>query len=161
MGFAEQIRQLRRERGLTQEQFAERLSVTRQAVSNWENDRNLPDIEMLIRMSRMFGVPLDQMILGGNGMAEKLIRDGSETRRARMDMISAVIGAGLMGTGLLCFLIKANSVEYIDGTGTLHENFYLVPVGYLFLLGGVLLLALAGAKYLRARRRDKAGGRDA
>lgn len=42
MNFGHQIKDLRKKKGLTQEQFALKLNVTRQAVSNWENDKNLP-----------------------------------------------------------------------------------------------------------------------
>lgn len=49
-----------------QEQFAEKLNVTRQAVSNWENNRNLPDIEMLILIAQTFHISLDNLILAGN-----------------------------------------------------------------------------------------------
>ncbi len=66
MDFGMQIKKIRTERKLTQAQMAEQLNVTRQAVSNWENNRNLPDIEMLILMSRVFQISLDELILGGN-----------------------------------------------------------------------------------------------
>ncbi|MEI3218798.1 MAG: helix-turn-helix transcriptional regulator [Lachnoclostridium sp.] len=44
MEFGDQIKDLRKKQNLTQEQFAMKLNVTRQAVSNWENNRNLPDL---------------------------------------------------------------------------------------------------------------------
>ena len=51
MNFGEQIKKLRKQKNLTQEQMASQLGISRQAVSNWENDRNLPDIEMLISIA--------------------------------------------------------------------------------------------------------------
>ena len=51
MEFGDKIKELRTKNQLTQEQFAMRLNVTRQAVSNWENNRNLPDLEMIILIS--------------------------------------------------------------------------------------------------------------
>ena len=105
MDFGEQIKKLRKETQLTQEQFAEKLNISRQAISNWENNRNLPDIEMLIQISKVFQISLDQLILGGNqmnNMAEKLIKDGSKTRRAKMNMISTVIGGIFMLLGFVC-----------------------------------------------------------
>ena len=48
MDFNEQIKRLRKENNLTQEEMAKKLNVTRQAISNWENNRNLPDFEMII-----------------------------------------------------------------------------------------------------------------
>lgn len=92
MKFGEQIREIRKSENLTQEQFAEKLHVTRQAVSNWENDKNLLDIEMLILISNEFHVSLDTLIKRDgqmNNVTEKIIRDGSETRRAvQRDFIS-------------------------------------------------------------------------
>ena len=56
MDFGKQIKQMRLERKLTQEQMAEQLGVSRQAVSNWENNKNLPDLELIISMSRLFNI---------------------------------------------------------------------------------------------------------
>lgn len=148
MEFGEQIKQLRVSQNLTQEQFAEKLHVTRQAVSNWENNRNLPDIEMLIQMSHVFNLSLDQLILGGENMTQKLIRDTSETRRAKMNMITAIVGSGMVLLGFFCFLIKGMSVEYVDETGMLHENFFLIGFGWLFILCGLLIIAGTLIHYL-------------
>ncbi len=73
-----------------------------------------------------------------NNMAEKLIKDGSETRRAKMNMISTVIGGIFMLLGFVCLLIKTLSVEYLDKAGVLHENFFLIPIGALFILCGTV-----------------------
>lgn len=154
MEFGEQIKQLRAETGLTQEQFAAKLHVSRQAVSNWENDRNLPDLEMLLLMSDTFGVSLDQLIKGGKNMTQKLINDTSETRRAKINMVTVLAASSLMVIGLLCFLIKGFSYEYVDETGLLHENFFLIPVGYLFLLAGLLVLG-TGFIAFRIRRKKE------
>ncbi len=51
MEFSGRIKALRKEKHMSQEQFAGNIHVTRQTVSNWENDKNLPDIETLIRIS--------------------------------------------------------------------------------------------------------------
>ncbi|MEE3488534.1 MAG: helix-turn-helix transcriptional regulator [Bulleidia sp.] len=81
MEFGEQIRKLRTDNHLSQEQFGEQLHVTRQAVSNRENNKNLPD---LIHMSRIFHVSLDELIMGGNedmnNMTQKLIKDGRDKK---------------------------------------------------------------------------------
>ena len=61
MDFGKQIKQMRLEKKLTQEQMAEQLGVSRQAVSNWENNKNLPDLELIISMSRLFSVSLDDL----------------------------------------------------------------------------------------------------
>ncbi|EOH92874.1 hypothetical protein UAW_02915 [Enterococcus haemoperoxidus ATCC BAA-382] len=151
MEFGDKIKELRTTNQLTQEQFAIRLNVTRQAVSNWENNRNLPDLELLILISSIFHISLDELILGGsnvNNMTEKLIKDGSKTRRAKLNMITTLIGSFLLFFGFACFFIKMNSVEYIDETGILHENFYLLPIGFLFLFAGIIVFLVTGIRFI-------------
>ena len=63
MDFGKQIRQIRKDAKLTQEQMAAKLNVSRQAVSNWENNKNPPDLEMIITISRVFGLSLDQLMV--------------------------------------------------------------------------------------------------
>ena len=58
----ENIKALRIKSGLSQVEFARHLSVTKQCVSNWENDNVLPSIEMLIKISDYFGVTTDYML---------------------------------------------------------------------------------------------------
>ena len=132
MKFGEQIKAIRKESGLTQEQFAAKLDVTRQAVSNWENERNLPDIEMLIRISRTFHVSLDRLILGEDGAAMNK-RTGNETE------INAM----------------AEKLIEVDAQGILHENFFLLPVGFLFLFAGFVVILISGIAYLVKRHKTE------
>lgn len=149
MDFGEQIKSIRKKENLTQEQFAIKLNVSRQAVSNWENNKNLPDIGMLILMSNVFQISLDQLIKGDdhmNNMTEKVIKDGSETRRAKYNMISSVIGGVLLLIGVMLLVIKGMSVEYIDAEGILHENFFLLPLGFLCIFCGLISFATVGIR---------------
>ena len=160
MEFGDKIKDIRSQHHLTQEQFAATLNVTRQAVSNWENNRNLPDLELLILMARLFHLSLDELILGGtpmNDLTEKLINDGKETRRAKFNLFSTILGTFLLLFGFFCFFIKANSVEYIDVAGILHENFYLLPLGFLFVFSGFLIILTTGVISLRRLRKQKHG----
>lgn len=154
MNFGEQFKKLRTEKKLTQDQVAAQLHISRQAVSNWENNKNLPDIEMLVDIARTFHLSLDQMILGDdaeNNMAAKLIKDGGDTRRAKLNLVSICIGTSLLIMGAGCILIKAFSVEYIDAAGILHENFFLLPIGFLFIFCGLLSFVIAGiSTFIRA-----------
>lgn len=156
MEFSEQIKMIRRRSKLTQEELAKKLNVSRQAVSNWENNRNLPDLEMLIKISSVSEISLDKLILGDakmNKMTEKLIKDTDENRKAKFNMITTISGFFLMLMGFMCFVIKANSVEYVDRHGFLHENFYLIPVGYLFLLAGLIIIISGVIIHLKNKKR--------
>ena len=128
MEFKDQIKEIRKKEGLTQEELALKLSVTRQAVSNWETGKNLPDIEILINISSVFNISLDQLIKGDN-MEKKLIKDGSDTRRARYNMVMVIIGAFLLCMGVMMIVIKGLSVEYIDAEGFLHVLWFSVFCG--------------------------------
>ena len=90
-----------------------------------------------------------------NVMTDKLVRDGSENRRAKMNMISTIVGGVLMIMGLMCLIIKAFSVEYIDASGILHENFFLLPVGFLFIFSGVLVIIVAYVSYVVKKIRER------
>ena len=53
-GLAERIRELRRARGLSQEELADQVGVSRQAVSKWEGDQSLPELDKVLALSLMF-----------------------------------------------------------------------------------------------------------
>lgn len=59
-----QIKKYRTEMNLSQEELAEKIYVTRQSISNWENNKNYPDIRSLLLLSSLFNVSLDQLIKG-------------------------------------------------------------------------------------------------
>ena len=71
--IARNLKCLRRQRGLTQEELAARLHVTRQAVSNWERNRNLPELEILLSAAELLGVGVDELLYAGFGSREKAV----------------------------------------------------------------------------------------
>lgn len=58
------LKELRLERGLTQEQTAELLGVTNRSVSRWENGNNMPDLSLLIEISKLYGVEIGELLDG-------------------------------------------------------------------------------------------------
>lgn len=62
MNFAQKLKNARRSAGMSQETLAERLGVSRQAVTKWETDRGIPDIENMIVISNLFGVTVDDLL---------------------------------------------------------------------------------------------------
>lgn len=62
MTFGEGLKKLRVSHSLTQAQLAERIFVTRQTISNWENDKGQPELENLILLSELFHVSLDELM---------------------------------------------------------------------------------------------------
>lgn len=66
MTFGERLREARKSAGLTQEQLAQKLLVSRQAITKWESDRGMPDIENLKQLSALLGVSVDYLLDSGN-----------------------------------------------------------------------------------------------
>ncbi|HER5564752.1 helix-turn-helix domain-containing protein [Streptococcus pyogenes] len=64
MEIGQQIIRYRKQQALSQEKLAEKVYVSRQSISNWENDKTYPDIHSLLLLSQIFQVSLDQLIKG-------------------------------------------------------------------------------------------------
>ncbi|MBO5983268.1 MAG: helix-turn-helix transcriptional regulator [Clostridia bacterium] len=62
MTLQEKIIKLRKKNGWSQEELADKLYVTRQAVSKWESGNSLPDVEKIVHMSKLFGVTTDYLL---------------------------------------------------------------------------------------------------
>ena len=77
MEIANQIKRLRVKKGLSQDELAERIYVSRQTVSNWENEKTYPDIKSLLLLSEVFETSLDALIKGDLNEMKRQI-DGQE-----------------------------------------------------------------------------------
>ena len=89
MTLCEKLIDLRRKAGLSQEQMAQQLDVSRQAVSKWENDLSCPDITLLPQLARLFDVTTDEL-LGNIGHPETTLLT-KEERKPIKDMILRVV----------------------------------------------------------------------
>lgn len=66
MEISECLKKARRHVNLSQQQVAEKLHVSRQTVSKWENNRGNPDLDTLLRLSRLYHVSIDELLEGNN-----------------------------------------------------------------------------------------------
>lgn len=62
MTFSEKLRSIRKRAGMSQEKLAEKLGVSRQAITKWETDAGLPDIENIMAISALFGISIDELL---------------------------------------------------------------------------------------------------
>jgi transcriptional regulator with XRE-family HTH domain len=88
MELGNQIKKYRNELEISQEKLAEKIYVSRQSVSNWENDKNYPDINSLIRLSEVFNVSLDVLIKGD---VKKMKKEISEKDRKDFNKVSNIL----------------------------------------------------------------------
>ena len=72
MEIGKKLKNARIEAGLTQEKAAEKIDVSRQTISNWENEKSYPDIISVIALSDLYSVSLDELLKGDQKMAEHL-----------------------------------------------------------------------------------------
>lgn len=63
LAISEQLRKYRTERGMTQEELAEKLFVSRQAISKWEKGEANPDLDNVVELARIFEISLDELVL--------------------------------------------------------------------------------------------------
>ena len=62
MSLGDKLYELRKKQGLTQEEAAEKLGVTRQTVSKWETDQSAPELEKLMALAELFSVSTDELL---------------------------------------------------------------------------------------------------
>lgn len=72
MKFAEQIKRQRKKLGMTQTEVAEKLYVTRQTISNWEQSKNYPDLNMLVKISDVYQISIDSLLKEDPGLKNYL-----------------------------------------------------------------------------------------
>ncbi len=97
MELGKQIKKYRGELGLSQETLAERIYVSRQTISNWENDKNYPDINSLLRLSEVFQVSLDILIKGDvEKMKEEIKQEDVRKFETESNIFSALFFATLL-----------------------------------------------------------------
>ncbi len=131
MELSGQIKRHRDKLGLSQEELAERVFVTRQSVSNWENGKTYPDIHSLLLLSEVFGCSLDELIKGD---LEVMKQEISGEKIKRMNRYTGVLG-GLM---LALVLLPAPLLKWFD------------TAGFLLVMGPLAVVCLwVGAKVAR------------
>ena len=74
MELGKQIRMCRQEAQLSQEELADRVYVSRQTISNWENDKSYPDVNSLVLLSEVFHISLDKLIKGDIDVMKEAIK---------------------------------------------------------------------------------------
>ncbi len=135
MELSEKIQKLRKERGLTQEQFAEQLLVSRTAVSKWETGRGMPSMESLQMIARLFNITLDELL-----RAEDVITIAENENKENISRFASLIDGIFNITAIVGLFLPLYKVE-------LNNVFYSVPLyqyeGWLAILDWVFPIAMA------------------
>lgn len=128
MEIGKKLKNVRIEAGLTQEKAAEKIDVSRQTISNWENEKSYPDIISVIALSDLYSVSLDELLKGDQKMAEHLEESTNVVKSNKK-----LTGAILLNIILMILLIALNML-LPEGT------YYLVIVFCVVIMSSSALL---------------------
>lgn len=154
MEFGEKLQELRKNKGLTQEELAEELYVSRTAVSKWESGRGYPSIDSLKDISKFFSVSIDDLLSGEKllSIAEKEnksnIRNMCDLLFSIVDLFSIVlIVLPLYPNAIDGFVYSVNLLNYTQASG-INKTVYWFFFALLIFVGilKVILVRLKAEK---------------
>lgn len=125
MNIGEKIKQKRKDSKFTQEEIAERVHVSRQTISSWENSKSLPDVTSLILLSDIYHVSLDELIKGDMNMIENIKTTENLAKESYWLKKSKLITEFSLTGAMLLYL--AESLKFINT----HS---LIPILLIFAL---------------------------
>ena len=130
--IGEFLKELRKEKGLTQEQLAEQFNVSRRSVSRWETGKNMPDISLLVEIAEFYDTSIPE-IINGERKSEKMNEEVKEVAETMSNYAGAEKESilknirGLSLIGLLALMVYF----LLDVTGV-FENNYLLEYLYVY-----------------------------
>ena len=113
MEIGRKLKEVRMKANLTQEQVAEELFVSRQTISNWENEKTYPDIISIIKLSDLYSISLDELLKGDQKMIDHL-DESTNIVKSNKKLIGAIIANVLLF--LIMFIIA----------GLMPESVYMI-----------------------------------
>lgn len=142
MEFHEKLQELRKKKGITQEELAQALYVSRAAVSKWESGRGYPNLESLKAIADFFGVTVDELLSG-----EELLTVAEKNSRQKEDHIRDLV-FGLLDLSVALFLFLPLFGQKIDGILqevsllSLTEISAYLKIGYYMVVAGIILTGI-------------------
>ena len=110
MNLSDRIQYLRKVRGISQEGLADQLGVSRQAVSKWESEQSMPDLDKIISMSDYFEVTTDYLLKGIEPVVQKEEEQSIKHRRIASN-ICYQLSLGFVGLGIILSIILADFLK--------------------------------------------------
>ena len=157
MEFNEKLLELRNSRGITQEELAEALFVSRTAISKWESGRGYPSIDSLKEISKFFSVSIDELL-----SSDKLVTIAEKENKTNMrKVLDFLLGLNdLLACGMIFLplfphpvdgmIYSVSLIEYIDVSITIRLIYWIL---FASLVGiGTVLVILSQFKFEKAKR---------
>ncbi|MDD5901946.1 MAG: helix-turn-helix transcriptional regulator [Oscillospiraceae bacterium] len=113
MEISERLKQARTVSGMTQEQVAENIMVSRVTLSHWENGKTLPDIASLISLSDLYQISLDELLKGDPKMTEKVKKDANDLKsNKRLILITAIFCIVVMAAYIASIIVGGEFKDF-------------------------------------------------
>ncbi|MBQ6897007.1 MAG: helix-turn-helix transcriptional regulator [Oscillospiraceae bacterium] len=144
MNIGERIYSLRTQKGLSQGDLAEKLEVSRQSVSKWENSSAVPDLDKIIKLSEIFGITIDELVKGNSHTVQSVENDdGKKTDSQKVEYVYVQSRKNAMETRKIAAVILFCMAFLLTfgillATGSLGGIFYAVP----FIVCGIICFAV-------------------
>ncbi len=146
MILADKLVKLRKKSGMSQEELAEKMNVSRQAVSKWEGAQSIPDLEKILQLSELYGVTTDYLLKDSMEIEEFMEKDADSVRKVTLEEANEYLSlrkTASVRTALATFLCILSVIPLIvlGGATTLPDH----PISENFAggLGMIIMLVLA------------------
>lgn len=115
MAFGEKLKLERKKLGWSQEELAAKLYVSRQSVSKWENGQNYPSIEIIIHVSDLFGLTIDELLRSDEELTKKVIQDSKQLAYPQLKAaLDLVFLAGIVLLAVKLGVLLLNKLTPLD-----------------------------------------------
>ena len=128
MEIGKKLKDARIKSGLTQEEIAEELNVSRQTISNWENEKSYPDIISVIELSNFYSISLDDLLKGDEKMIEHL-EESTNIVKSNQKLLGAII------LNIITVILLITLGMFLP-----NKSYYLIIVFCLAIVSSSLLL---------------------
>ncbi|ATF25977.1 helix-turn-helix domain-containing protein [Brochothrix thermosphacta] len=134
--FGEKLKMLREQTDITQEKVSQKLNVTRQSVSNWENNKNYPDLTTLVTLSQLYNISLDDLLKDENNVVKSMKTELNSYRSSELikliifsvlAFLLPIIGI-VFGILLLCTKKRVEYYRIAKIIGTISLIWQAVPI---------------------------------
>ena len=113
MEISERLKQARTVSGMTQDQVAQNIMVSRVTLSHWENGKTLPDIASLISLSDLYQISLDELLKGDPKMTEKVKKDAKDLKsNKRLILVTAIFCIVVMAVYIASIIVGGEFKDF-------------------------------------------------
>lgn len=137
MNFGEKLKAERTKKGWSQEELAAKLYVSRQSVSKWENGQNYPSIEIILKISDLLDLSLDELMKSDQELTDKVIKDSKQLAHPRLKFLFDILF--LLGAALLIIKLAVLGLNHFT---SLHIT--LVGSKFFWNFAPLILMIVAG-----------------